>query len=41
MAIPEIEKSVLAHPNARKWVEGKQLKKIIVVPNKIINVVVV
>jgi len=41
MAIPEIEKNVLAHPNARKWVEGKQLKKIIVVPNKIINVVVV
>jgi leucyl-tRNA synthetase len=41
MAIPVIEKSVLAHPNARKWVEGKQLKKIIVVPNKIINVVVV
>jgi leucyl-tRNA synthetase len=41
MAIPEIEKSVLAHPNARKWVEGKQLKKIIVVPNKIINVVIV
>ncbi|MBN1416648.1 MAG: leucine--tRNA ligase [Bacteroidales bacterium] len=41
IAIPEIEKSVLAHPNARKWIEGKQVKKVIVVPNKIVNVVVV
>jgi len=40
MTIPEIEKNVLSHPYARKWMEGKQLKKIIVVPNKIINVVV-
>jgi leucyl-tRNA synthetase len=41
MAVPEIEKQVLAHPNARKWIEGKQVKKIIVVPKKIVNVVVV
>jgi leucyl-tRNA synthetase len=41
MAIQDIEKNVLAHPNARKWLEGKQLKKIIVVPNRIVNVVVV
>lgn len=36
----EIEKEVLAHENSQKWLEGKQPKKVIVVPNKIVNVVV-
>ncbi|MBN2275699.1 MAG: leucine--tRNA ligase [Bacteroidales bacterium] len=41
MGIPDIEKSVLDHPGAKKWIEGKQLKKIIVVPKRIVNVVVI
>jgi leucyl-tRNA synthetase len=40
MPVPEIERNVLAHPVSHKWTEGKQVKKIIVVPNKIVNVVV-
>jgi leucyl-tRNA synthetase len=36
----EIEKVVLSHEKAQKWIEGKQIKKIIIVPNKIINIVV-
>ncbi|HKK80690.1 MAG TPA: hypothetical protein VJ909_00495, partial [Prolixibacteraceae bacterium] len=36
----EIEKAATEHENAQKWVEGKQIVKIIVVPKKIINVVV-
>jgi leucyl-tRNA synthetase len=40
MAVPEIEKAALGHEMATKWIEGKQIVKIIVVPKKIINVVV-
>lgn len=40
MSVTEIEKNVLAHPNAKKWTEGRQIKKVIVVQNKIVNVVV-
>ena len=36
----EIEKTVLSHPNAQKWLEGKTVRKFIFVPKKIINVVV-
>ncbi|MDR0542433.1 MAG: leucine--tRNA ligase, partial [Dysgonamonadaceae bacterium] len=36
----EIEKTVLAHENSQKWLEGKAPKKVIVVPGKIVNVVV-
>jgi leucyl-tRNA synthetase len=36
----EIEKTVLAHENAQKWMEGKTPKKVIVVPNKIVNIVI-
>lgn len=36
----EIEKLALASPEAAKWIEGKSIRKIIVVPNKIINIVV-
>ncbi len=36
----EVERVTLGHENAQKWMEGKQPKKVIVVPNKIINIVV-
>ena len=36
---PEIEKVALEHEGAAKWLEGKTVKKIIVVPNKIVNIV--
>jgi leucyl-tRNA synthetase len=35
----EVEKTVLANENSQKWTEGKTPKKVIVVPNKIVNVV--
>ena len=35
----EVEKAALAHPDSAKWIEGKTPKKIIVVPNKIVNIV--
>jgi len=40
LAVPEIEKAVVAAEEAQKWIEGKTVRKIIVVPNRIINVVV-
>ena len=36
----EIEKSVLSHDLAQKWLAGKTVRKFILVPKKIINVVV-
>lgn len=36
----EVEKQVLSHEIAQKWLEGKDPKKVIVVPGKIVNVVV-
>jgi len=35
-----VEKAVIEDPQSKKWCEGKQIKKIIFVPGKIINVVV-
>lgn len=35
----EIEKTVLAHSNSAKWLEGKTPKKVIIVPKKIVNIV--
>ena len=35
----EIEKSVLEIDNVKKWVSKSDIKKIIIVPNKIINIV--
>jgi leucyl-tRNA synthetase len=35
----EVEKIVLANEHSQKWIEGKAPKKVIVVPNKIVNVV--
>jgi leucyl-tRNA synthetase len=36
----EVEKAVLSHENAQKWLENKTPKKVIVVPNKIVNIVI-
>ncbi|MFN3403587.1 MAG: leucine--tRNA ligase [Cytophagaceae bacterium] len=36
----EIEERVLSHEQVKKWLEGKEPKKIIVVPNKIVNLVI-
>jgi leucyl-tRNA synthetase len=36
----EIEKEVLAHEVAQKWLDGNEPKKVIVVPGKIVNVVI-
>lgn len=35
----DIEKEVLNHPSSAKWIDGKTPKKIIIVPNKIVNIV--
>ena len=39
-SVEEVEKTVLAHENSVKWLEGKEPKKVIVVKGKIVNVVV-
>ncbi|MCD4678992.1 MAG: leucine--tRNA ligase [Bacteroidales bacterium] len=36
----EIEKAVLTTQDAQKWLEGKDPKKVIIVPKKIINIVI-
>lgn len=36
----ELEKLAKATPDALKWLEGKEVKKVIVVPNKLVNIVV-
>ena len=36
----EVEKIALGHDSAAKWLDGKTVKKIIVVPGKIVNIVV-
>jgi leucyl-tRNA synthetase len=41
MPAEEIENEVLKSDNAKKWLEGKRLQKVIIVPGKIINIVVV
>ncbi len=38
--VPEIQKAVLESEAAQKYIEGKDVKKVIVVPKKIINIVV-
>ncbi|MDL2319925.1 leucine--tRNA ligase [Alistipes sp. OttesenSCG-928-B03] len=40
ISVAEIEAAVLADESAAKWLEGKQPKKMIVVPGKIINIVI-
>lgn len=39
LSVQEIEKLVLDDDRTGKWTEGKQIRKVIVVPNKIINIV--
>jgi leucyl-tRNA synthetase len=36
----QIEEAVLANENTTKWIEGKEILKIIIVPKKIVNIVV-
>ncbi|HXB13853.1 MAG TPA: leucine--tRNA ligase, partial [Bacteroidia bacterium] len=36
----EVEKEVLASDDAKKWIQGSPIKKVIVVPKKIVNVVI-
>lgn len=36
----DIEKAALSDPAAAKWLEGKTVKKVIVVPGKIVNIVI-
>ncbi|NLZ73743.1 MAG: leucine--tRNA ligase, partial [Bacteroidales bacterium] len=35
----EIEKEVLSDERSQKWIDGKTIRKVIVVPKKIVNVV--
>ena len=36
----EVQAAVLAAPESAKWIEGKQIRKVIFVPKKIVNIVV-
>ncbi len=36
----EIKKTALALPNVQRMIEDKQIRKIIVVPNKLVNIVI-
>ncbi len=40
MPVAEIEKAAIEAEEAQKWIEGKTVRKVIVVPNRIINIVV-
>ena len=40
LAREELEKRALENENVKKFIEGKEIKKIIVVPDKLVNVVV-
>ena len=40
MSKDEVEKLALSHESSAKWLDGKTVRKIIVVPNKIVNIVV-
>ncbi len=35
-----LETQALALPNIQKWMDGKKVRKLIVVPNKLVNIVV-
>ena len=39
MPTDEVERLVMAHENTAKWIEGKSIRKVIVVPKKIVNIV--
>ncbi len=40
MLVPEIEKAALSAEQSQKWLEGKTPKKVIIVQNKIVNIVI-
>ena len=40
MNADEVQAAVLAAPESAKWIEGKQVRKVIYVPKKIVNIVV-
>ncbi len=40
MTREDVEKTVLGHENTGRWIEGKTIRKVIVVPGKIVNIVV-
>lgn len=40
MNADEVQAAVLAAPESAKWIEGKQVRKVIFVPKKIVNIVV-
>ena len=40
MTADEVQAAVLAAPEAAKWIEGKQVRKLIYVPKKIVNLVI-
>ena len=40
MSAADVEATALAHENSAKWLEGKTVRKVIVVPGKIVNIVV-
>ncbi len=40
MPAAEVQRIAIEHENAAKWIEGKQVVKVIVVPGKIVNIVV-
>jgi leucyl-tRNA synthetase len=35
-----VQSAALADPNVQRWIEGKAVRKVIVVPGKLVNVVV-
>ena len=37
----EIETAVLAAEEVKKWLEGKEVKKVIIVPKRMVNIVAV
>lgn len=39
-SLQEIEKEIVTLPEAQKWIDGKPVRKIIIVPKKIINIVI-
>ncbi len=39
-AVKEMESEILAMDEAQKWIDGKPIKKVIIVPKKIVNIVV-
>lgn len=39
-SVEKVEKSALAHDETQKWLQGKAVRKVIVVPRKIVNIVV-